>query len=411
MLEELAGGRQRGLPLPTRALAELVRRGGERLLTWEPRGSIKIELPNEQVFRFGKPQPGGEPELKLKNFQLLNKALRRGSIGFADAYMDEDIECSDLVALFRFFLSNLDRFEQSSQGLFKARTLDRLAHMFRRNSHSGSRRNISEHYDLGNEFYRQWLDTGMNYSSAYYADESDQSLEEAQQAKLALVIDALALEGGEQVLEIGCGWGSLACRVAERHGAHVTGVTLSKEQLAHAQMVAKEQGLSAFCDFKLMDYRNIEGQFDHIVSIEMIEAVGEAYWPAYFQVLRDRLKQGGSAVIQAITIAPRHYEQYRRKADFIQRYIFPGGMLPTQELIASNAAAHGLSLESQTMFGASYARTLNEWRQRFESAWPQISQLGFDEHFRRKWRYYLSYCEAGFSEGTIDVGVYKLVRD
>ena len=411
MLEELAVGQRQGLPLSTRALAALVKFGADRLLKWEPRGSLKVELPNGQVFRFGKAISGGEPELKLNNFQLLNKALRRGSIGFAEAYMEGDIECSDLVSLFGFFLVNIDRFEGASQGLFKARGVDRLAHIFRRNSYRGSRRNISEHYDLGNVFYRQWLDSGMNYSSAYYGGDDDQSLESAQGAKLALILDSLDLSGGESVLEIGCGWGSMALLAAQRFDAHVTGITLSQEQLDYAQKAALSQGLSDNVDFQLTDYRQLTGRYDRIVSIEMIEAVGEAYWPAYFEVLRDRLKPGGSAIIQAITIAPRHFERYRRKADFIQRYIFPGGMLPTQDAISAHAAAYGLRLADQTRFGSSYAQTLREWRQRFESAWPQVSRLGFDEEFRRKWRYYLAYCEAGFSHGSLDVGVYKLVRD
>jgi cyclopropane-fatty-acyl-phospholipid synthase len=408
MLQELTAGKSAHRNIITRVLTPIVKAGASHLLRWKPEGSITVELPTGQKIRFGHASAQGEPHLKLNNYRLLDKALRRGTIGFAEAYMDGDVECSDPTALFRFFLKNVERLEDSSKGLFRTRISDRIGHLTRRNTRGGSRRNISEHYDLGNSFYRLWLDTHMNYSSGYFAGGSVTSLEDAQEAKLDLLLSMLDLSGGEHILEVGCGWGGFARRAAKDHGATVSGVTLSHEQLAHAREQASQEGLSERCDFSLRDYRDVSGHYDHIVSIEMIEAVGEENWPLYFQILNDRLKPQGTAVIQSITINEKRFETYRRKADFIQRYIFPGGMLPTRSRIEYHADQAGLKLERTETFGPCYARTVQHWRQRFEAAWPQISKLGFDEQFRRKWRYYLAYCEAGFLEGMVDVGVYKL---
>ena len=407
MLQELAAGNAAKTGFQTRMLTRLVQHGARHLLRWQPAGSVMVELPTGQKIRFGSASREGEPQLRLHNYRLLGAALQRGTIGFADAYIDGDIECSDLVSLFQFFVRNIDRFEKAGGGLFRARLRDRIAHYARRNSRRGSRRNISEHYDLGNDFYRLWLDSGMNYSSGLYAG-GNMSLEAAQEAKLDLVLDCLDLSGGETILEIGCGWGDFARQAASAHNAKVTGLTLSREQQAYARNITAREGLSRLCEFRLQDYRDAGGQFDRLVSIEMIEAVGEENWPLYFQTLHDRLRPGGTAAIQAITISERRFKRYRRKADFIQRYIFPGGMLPTPKAIAHQATQAGLVLERVERFGPCYARTLREWRRRFESAWPQIAALGFDESFRRKWRYYLAYCEAGFEEGVLDVGIYKL---
>ena len=388
-------------------MTALVKRCARLLLRWQPEGSLMVELPTGERIRFGRAGADGEPILKVHSYNLLAKALRRGTIGFAEAYINGDIECSDLLALFRFFVRNRDRFIKTSRGLFKVRLGDRIAHRYRRNSRLGSRRNISEHYDLSNDFFRLWLDPELHYSSGLYSAGA-QSLEEAQRAKLELIFDMLDLSSGEHLLEIGCGWGALARHAARARHVQVTGVTLSREQLAYARKQADAEGLGASCSFLLQDYRDIRGSFDHIVSVEMIEAVGEDYWPTYFQALNDRLKTGGAAVIQAITIDETRFDAYRRKADFIQRYIFPGGLLPTPTAIAHQAALAGLRIERVERFGLSYARTLREWRKRFEATWPQAAKLGLDERFRRQWRYYLAYCEAGFLEGVIDVGIYQL---
>jgi cyclopropane-fatty-acyl-phospholipid synthase len=286
------------------------------------------------------------------------------------------------------------------------RPLHRLRHLLKANSKSGSRRNIAFHYDLGNDFYRLWLDRSMTYSSAIY-ENPEQSLEDAQQAKQQRILELLTLNGGERVLEIGCGWGSLAAGLA-RHGARVTAVTLSAQQLAGAQAFIAAESSADRVELRLQDYREVEGSFDRIVSIEMLEAVGEEYWPAYFTTLRARLRAGGKAVLQVITIREDGFERYRKSTDFIQRYIFPGGLLPSKAVIAEQAVRAGFSLTSVASFGDSYAITLVEWRRRFLSAWPEIEQLGFGPSFRRLWEYYLSYCEAGFRIGAIDVGLYLM---
>lgn len=391
-------------------LTAFVKRVAARMLDWEPKGSVLVELPNGERFRFGAlAQESGiaEPLLRLKNYRVITKAMRGGTLGFAKAYIDGDIECTELADLFRFFSRNREEFARTGRRVFKARFVDRLAHLARRNSLTGSRRNIAEHYDLGNDFFKLWLDGDLNYSSGLYAA-GVRTLADAQKAKTDRILELLDLSGGESLLEIGCGWGAFARRAAAEYMLDVTGLTLSREQRAHAQDQATLRRLDNHCDFRLQDYREATGSYDRIVSIEMIEAVGEDYWPGYFKVLADRLKPSGCAVIQAITIHEVHFERYRRSTDFIQRFVFPGGMLPTPGIITSQAEMAGLHVDHAERFGLSYAKTLREWSNRFEAAWPKIAELGFDERFRRRWRYYLAFCEAGFREGLIDVGLYRL---
>jgi cyclopropane-fatty-acyl-phospholipid synthase len=303
----------------------------------------------------------------------------------------------------RFYLQNRDALDNAGRSVFFQSIFDKMFHMMRSNTRSGSRRNISAHYDLGNSFYEKWLDPSMTYSSAYYGGGAE-SIESAQLHKYELVLDALELDSPGNILEIGCGWGGFAETAAAR-GHKVTGLTISREQLTFAR-----ERLGDKAEIRFEDYRDTAGSFDAIASIEMIEAVGEAHWPTYFKVLRDRLKPGGRAAVQAITIDERFYPGYRATADFIQRYIFPGGMLPTKTILAEQAARAGLAFDTVKTFGHDYARTLNFWRDRFERSWDSIAKLGFDSTFRRKWRYYLCYCEAGFTESAIDVGVYRFRR-
>jgi cyclopropane-fatty-acyl-phospholipid synthase len=404
---EQAVGQKRRRRLITRTLIAMAKRSARAMLRWEPIGSLVIELPDGDVLRYGHAGNFAEARLKFNNYRMIAKILTRGPIGFAEAYIAGDFNCPDLTALFRFIVRNRDCIELKAKSLFGIRSDDRVAHRVRRNSRRGSRRNISAHYDLGNEFFRHWLDPDMNYSSGIYAN-PEHTLEDSQRTKLDRVIGTLDLSGGEKILEIGCGWGALARAAADGFNAHVTGITLSSEQLVHAQKSADRAGLTDRCAFYLKDYRDVRGEYDRIMSIEMIEAVGERYWPGFFGQLHDRLRPGGLAVIQAITIDERRFDAYRKNPDFIQSYIFPGGMLPTPTIIADQAAAAGLQLDDSMRFGQSYAQTLREWRRRFETAWPQISQLGFDDRFHRMWRYYLTYCEAAFLEGVIDVGIYRL---
>jgi cyclopropane-fatty-acyl-phospholipid synthase len=282
----------------------------------------------------------------------------------------------------------------------------RIMHRLQGNSRRGSRRNISAHYDLGNGFFEPWLDAGMNYSSALWTNCN--TLEQAQEIKLDRIANLLTLTGGERVLEIGCGWGALAEKLIRRYGVNVLGITLSIEQLFYAQTRLAAEAAQGRADLRLQDYRDVPGKFDRIVSIEMIEAVGERYWPNYFGKLRDCLVSGGVAVLQAITIDEQRFASYRKTPDFIQRYIFPGGVLPTRSIIEQEALRAGLTLVHHESFGDSYAKTLREWRLRFLQASPLIEMLGFSERFRRMWEYYLAYCEAGFRLGTIDVGFFKL---
>jgi cyclopropane-fatty-acyl-phospholipid synthase len=325
-----------------------------------------------------------------------------GDLGAAESYIAGEWSSPDLDALLKLALLNAAALPQA--GL--VRVLPRLRHELNRNTRRGSRRNIAAHYDLGNAFYSHWLDAGMNYSSGLYLSPA-QTLEEAQQAKADRVSQLLELSGGETVLEIGCGWGALAERLIERHRCRVTGITLSARQLEYANQRLRERGLCRYGDLRLQDYRDVQGSYDRIVSIEMMEAVGAAYWPAYFKQVRDRLRPGGVAVLQVITIDEARYEAYRRQPDFIQQYIFPGGMLPTVEIVGREAESAGIELVRREMFGESYALSLAEWQRRFQTAWPSIAPLGFDARFKRMWEYYLAYCQAGFEAGAVSVGFYQ----
>ena len=311
----------------------------------------------------------------------------------------------DLVGLLRVCAINSPHLGGlGSGGGFLHRIYNLWRHRVRANSRKGSRRNIISHYDLGNDFFKLWLDETMLYSSALW-DGATSRLEQAQARKLDRVAELLDLKGGESVLEIGCGWGALAGRLAKSAG-RLVGVTLSPSQLGFARDRISAAGLDGGVDLQLQDYRAIEGQYDRVVSIEMIEAVGEAYWPAYFSKIAQVLKPGGKALIQAITLEESRFDVYRARPDFIQRHIFPGGFLPTKTVMREQAARAGLRLAETEFFGLSYARTLAEWRRRFDAAWNEIAAQGFDERFRRLWTYYLCYCEAGFLESATDVGFY-----
>jgi len=389
-------GRRRGL-----ATAILKRIAGHM-----EAGRIAIEAPSGLVLDHQSGGPGPEAVLQVRNWRLAWRLLSAGDVGFARSYLEGDWTSPDLTSLLELAALNMRKLERAITGPAVFRAVNRLRHFLNANTRRGSRRNITFHYDLGNDFYRLWLDESMTYSAALYA-QPDDTLERAQQRKRERIVELLAPARGHAILEIGCGWGALAERLAEAE-ADVVGLTLSGEQLAHARELAGKNGLSSRLSFELSDYRDRQGRFDRIVSIEMLEAVGEQYWPAYFGTLRERLKPGGRAVLQAITIHEDRFDGYRRSPDFIQRYIFPGGMLPTKSIMAAQAERAGLKLSTTEHFGHSYARTLAEWRGRFRRAGAEVARLGFDERFVRMWEYYLSYCEAGFRAGSIDVGLYVL---
>jgi cyclopropane-fatty-acyl-phospholipid synthase len=353
--------------------------------------------------------PGPDATLVLHRWRTLRRLLFDGDVGFGEAFIDGDWSSPDVTAVIEIAARNHASLSKRINGTKVAQLLNRLRHRRHANTRRGSRRNIVHHYDLGNEFYAHWLDPGMTYSSALYTRE-DMTLDEAQEAKQDRVLALLDPPPGAKVLEIGCGWGGIAERLVAR-GCQVVGLTLSPSQLAHARARLGATDHPAMADLRLQDYRDTTGTFDGIVSIEMLEAVGERYWPAYFDALRVRLKPAGRAVLQVITIAEERYEIYRSAPDFIQRYIFPGGMLPTDSIMRREIARAGLRLLSLETFGASYARTLAEWRQRFAQAWPDIAAMGFPERFRRMWEYYLHYCEGGFRAGAIDVGLWQVAHD
>ena len=399
------------LPAPRPATpswwSTFLRRALERLLRHARCGSLLVELPDGSRLQAEGSEPGPQATLTLHRWRPLRRLLWQGDLGLAESYRDGDWSSSDLTALLCYGAHNEAAWGDALSGSRLAAWTSRLAHLAHQNTRRGSRHNIAYHYDLGNAFYAQWLDESMLYSSALY-ERGDETLEQAQAARLQRILDLVDAPTGAQVLEIGCGWGTLASALARQHGAQVTALTLSTEQLSHASARAARDGVADQVDVRLQDYRDVQGRYDRIVSIEMIEAVGEAYWPTYFRTLADRLRRGGHAVLQAITIDEPYFERYRRGADFIQRHIFPGGMLPTVNAMAHEAQRAGLRLEVNQQFGLGYAATLAAWRRRFLAAWPTIEALGFGGSFKRLWEYYLCYCEAGFRSGRITVGLYTL---
>ena len=392
------------LPLNSSSIAEALLR---RIIGELECGELVIETPSGGRLAFNGARSGPQTKVTIHSWRCLWRLFCNWDIGFAEAYRAGEWSSQNLVAVLKLACNN-DAVVEPLDRLRGVRFWLRLRHAMNRNTRYGSRRNIAAHYDLGNEFYRQWLDRGMTYSAGLFSS-MDQTLEQAQDAKLDRILGLLDLAGGERVLEIGCGWGSLAERILERHDCTMT-ETLSAEQLDFAQNRLLERDLSKCSEIRLQDYRDVRGTFDRIVSIEMLEAVGEAYWPTYFANLRDRLRPGGVGVLQVITIDEDRFDDYRRRPDFIQKYIFPGGMLPTVEIVARETAKAGLKLVVNEFFGDSYARTLEEWRRRFLKSWPAIEALGFDDRFRRTWEYYLAYCQAGFESGAINVGLYKVFR-
>ncbi len=369
------------------------------------KGRLDLTLPSGHLVTLGGIEPGEQADLTLRNFKVILAGLRRAQLGFFERYMAGDIESKNPTAFFRFYLQNRSRLDGAAS-MFTPSWFDKWWHRGRDNDRGGSKDNIAAHYDLGNDFYRLWLDDTMSYSSGVF-DGKVNSLEAAQQLKYQRVMEAAEVKPGSKVLEIGCGWGGFA-EMAAKAGVRLRGITLSREQLVFAQDRMQRERLADKTELVFEDYRDTKGMYDAIASIEMIEAVGEPHWPDYFKTVFNRLKPGGAAAIQGITILEENFPSYRSGVDFIQRYVFPGGMLLTKEIMRDQAQKAGLLLEKIECFGSSYAETLRQWRMRFEAAWPSIKPLGFDERFKRLWTLYLCYCEAGFAEGIVDVGIYKI---
>ncbi len=409
MTDTTAGvGAQKG-PARSSLLERQIETIARRMLPGGLRGELTITAPSGRSMTIGTPDAAPAAHLDIRSWKVIARALQRGGNGFAESYVRGEIDTPDLTALVQFFARNKAALVAAGGSLFTSRRLDRLAHLLRKNTVSGSRRNISAHYDLGNEFYTAWLDESMTYSAALF-EPADATLAQAQAAKYGRILEALQLPDRAEVLEIGCGWGGFLEHAVDTMDVNVRAITVSQEQHAFARRRLSEHARQANVAVCLEDYRHTSGTYDGIVSIEMVEAVGEEHWPTYFNTLNERLKPGASAVIQAITIAPEHFERYRRKADFVQRYIFPGGMLPTVPIMEEQAARAGLSAETVVEFGQDYATTLRLWREAFEAKWPEIERRGFDGRFYRMWRYYLSYCEAAFLEGLTSVGIYRFTK-
>jgi cyclopropane-fatty-acyl-phospholipid synthase len=372
-------------------------------------GSLTFVMPSGREFHISGREPGAHGRLVVHDFRFIRRALASGDIGFAEGFMAGEWDTPDLPALLCVFAANWAEQRQVTIGSPLARTFNLIGHALRFNSRQGARKNIQAHYDLGNAFYARWLDPTMTYSSARY-ERPGQALSEAQTAKYRALAQGMSLQAGQSVLEIGCGWGGFAEFAAREVGAKVTAITISEEQYRFAKARIFAQGLSDKADIRLVDYRDVEGRFDRVASIEMFEAVGQQYWPAYFGKIHDCLAPGGRAGLQIITIREQDFENYRKRAGFIQKYIFPGGMLPSEARLKMVTDRAGLAWTAISRFGHDYAETLAEWRRNFEAAWNDVRDLGFDERFRKLWIFYLSYCEAGFRTGRTDVVQLSLAR-
>jgi cyclopropane-fatty-acyl-phospholipid synthase len=373
------------------------------------KGWLDFVLPDGRRFRAEGPKPGQVAELVIHNPDLFSRLIREGDLGFCEAYVDGWWSTPDLQAFLDYLHDGAEVLYDGFPGRAFLRAYERLRFWLRSNTKRQAPRNIAHHYDLGNEFYALWLDETMTYSSALF-DRGQQSLEAAQRRKYESLVDQMGAQPGDHVLEIGCGWGGFAEYAAKERGLRVTGLTLSREQLTFAEERMRRQGLEERVTLKLQDYRDETGTYDGVASIEMFEAVGEKYWPVYFETLRRCLKPGRQATLQIITIADHRWDIYRSSVDFVQKYIFPGGMLPSPSILRREIESAGLKVRKSIEFGESYSRTLRLWHETFERRWEKIAQQGFDERFRRMWNFYLASCAAAFHGGNCDVTQITVTR-
>lgn len=372
-------------------------------------GALIFTLPTGAVIGFGDPHTREVGEIVLSRYDVAVRTLLGGDIGFFESFADGGWESPNLPAALHVIALNTNQLQRGFHAMAVVEWIDRFRHRLRANSKQGSKRNIAAHYDLGNAFYEKWLDGSMTYSSAKF-ETPDASLDDAQLNKYRSLATHIDLKPEDSVLEIGSGWGGFAEFAAKNLGSRVTGLTLSKEQLNYSEERIFKLGLAEKVKFKLQDYRDLDQTFDKIASIEMFEAVGREYWPIYFDKVRNSLNPGGVAGFQIITIADGLFNRYARASDFIQKYVFPGGMLPSPTILNREIERAGLTHKKAIAFGQDYARTLAEWHRRFLVSWDDIATLGFDERFRKLWRFYLSYCEAGFKAGSTDVYQLTAVR-
>ena len=385
--------------------------GSEYLLAkWLNRiqiGKLKVQFPSGAEKIFSGSIDGPTALIQIHKLNLVRRLIISGDIGLAESFMAEEWDTPNLTALIRLGELNEKALGNAATPSKLMRLFNRLRHGRRANSRRGSKKNIAAHYDLGNHFYSNWLDKSMSYSSGLFPDLTIDH-EAAQRNKYLRLAEQLDLKEGQTILEIGCGWGGFAEIAATEFKCKVVGLTLSKEQAIFAQDRMEKAQVSDLVDIRIQDYRDVQGDYDKIVSIEMFEAVGKEHWNNYFDVIKSRLKKGGKAAIQSITIADAFFDKYTKEPDFIQKYIFPGGVLPSPTAFNASLNDAELVVSDAYYFGKSYAETLRRWQQSFDSKWHNISPLGFDERFRRMWKYYLSYCEAGFESGHIDVGQFVI---
>ncbi|GGX45634.1 cyclopropane-fatty-acyl-phospholipid synthase [Tateyamaria omphalii] len=365
-------------------------------------GRVDFILPDGRHFRAEGPNPGPVAEVHIHNNELFARLIREGDLGFCDAYLDEWWSTPDLQVFMDWVHADNDDIYDGFPGMGLVRRFEKFRFWLQRNHREQARKNISYHYDLGNEFYGLWLDDTMTYSSALF-ETGQESHEAAQIAKYASMVDQMGAQPGDHILEIGCGWGGFAEYAAKERGLKVTGLTISEEQFKYAQQRIEDAGLSDLVDFKLQDYRDERGTYDGIASIEMFEAVGEKYWPVYFETVKQRLKPGKNATLQIITVQDRRWKVYKRGVDFIQKYIFPGGMLPSPSVLRQQITKAGLGVEKSIEFGQSYNISLRRWHETFNQRWDQIADMGFDDRFRRMWNFYLTSCAATFESANCDV--------
>ncbi len=372
-------------------------------------GRLDFILPDGRMFRADTGKPGPVAALEVHNPDIFARLIREGDLGFCEAYLESWWSTPDLQAFMDLVHEAGDDMYDGFPGMGLVRAFERMRFWLQSNSKRQAKRNISYHYDLGNAFYGLWLDETMTYSSAKF-DTGQESLENAQIAKYASMVDEMGASEGDHVLEIGCGWGGFAEYAAKERGLRVTGLTISREQHDYAVERMRRLGLQDRVEIKLQDYRDERGAYDGIASIEMFEAVGEKYWPVYFDTLRERLKPGGNATLQIITVQDRRWEVYRKGVDFIQKFIFPGGMLPSRGVLLAEVERAGLSLARSVEFGESYSQTLRRWHDTFNAKWDEVAALGFDDRFRRMWNFYLTSCAATFQSGNCDVTQITVTR-
>ncbi len=372
-----------------------------------PFGSIELEWPNGEVEKISAGKAGPKANLKINDKKVIREIISGGSVKFAELYMAKRLSSSNLTTLMHYFALNNDEAEDTFKVSMLKYFYNKFSHFKNKNSEVQAKKNISYHYDLGNKFYSHWLDKSMTYSSAIFSKPTD-NLEIAQAYKYKKLAELVSVKDGDKILEIGCGWGGFSEFLGKEYDCSVTAITISKEQYKFAKKRIKKAHLESKIDIRYCDYRNIDGKFDKVLSIEMIEAVGKEYWNNFFSKIRRVLTPDGNVGLQLITIDDKIYEVYKNNPDFIQKYIFPGGMLPSFKILKNIASKNFFNIDSVNSFSSDYAKTLNIWNKRFNNNWAKIEELGFDETFKLMWNYYLSYCEGGFLSNNIDLKQIRL---